>query len=197
VDQLLQGGEWGVVSAKDGYLLLKKGGSERKLPEEFYTFAKAKDLDIRHRVDVLFGDSLRLVGYDISPRGKLHGSDPYASVSLFLRPELPLEHDYTIALFVVSDSGRIVKTHAFNPTTTWYPTSDWAEGEIVRVDLERVPLEGLLRAEIQVGVIKGTDPEDVSARLTPVLGKKGSAPILSGELRGNGTLVKLTELKAG
>ena len=193
VRELLQGGEWGVVAAKDGYLLLKKGASERELPEEFYTFAKTKDLDIRNRADVLFGDSLRLVGYNIRPSGKLHGRDPYASISLFLRPELPLEHDYTIALFLVSDAGQVIKIHASNPTTTWYPTSDWEEGETVRVDLERVPLEGLSRAEIQVGVIEGSDPKDASARLTPVLSKKGSTL----ELRSNGTLVKLAELKAG
>ncbi|OGO06161.1 MAG: hypothetical protein A2Y60_06155 [Chloroflexi bacterium RBG_13_54_9] len=193
VRELLQGGEWGVVAARDGYLLLKRGASETVLPEDFYSFAKAKDLDIRQRADVLFGDSLRLVGYNIRPSGKLHGRDPYASLTLFLRPELPLEHEYTIALFLVSDSGQIIKIHASNPTTTWYPSGDWAEGETVRVDLERVPLEGLLKAEIQVGVIKGTDPEDASARLTPVLSKKGS----SLELRSNGTLVKLAELRAG
>jgi hypothetical protein len=193
VRELLQSGEWGVVAAKDGYLLLKRGASERDLPEEFYSFAKAKDVDIRQRADVLFGDSLRLVGYNISPGGKLHGRDPYASISLFFRPELPLEQDCTIALFVVSDSGDIVKIHASNPTTTWYPTSRWGQGETVRVDLEQVPLEGLLRAEIQVGVIKGSDPKDASARLTPVLSKKGSTL----ELRANGTLIKLAELKAG
>ncbi len=193
VRELLQGGEWGVVAARDGYLLLKRGASETILPEEFYSFAKARDLDIRQRADALFGDSLRLVGYNIRPSGKLHGRDPYASISLFFRPDFPLEHDYTIALFLVSDAGQIVKIDAHSPTTTWYPTGRWEEGEIVRLDFESVPLEGLSRAEVQVGVSEGPDPQDASARLTPALSKKGSLL----ELRSNGTLVKLAELKAG
>ena len=66
-DRLLNSGEYAVLAARDGYLLLKRGGTGQiggHLPGEFYTFARVDERAVPRPLHARFGDALELVGYD-------------------------------------------------------------------------------------------------------------------------------------
>ena len=65
--QLLRSGEYAVLAAQDGYLLLHKdpkAGWIGELPDAFFTFTQGQASAIPHPLSVRFGDALELVGYD-------------------------------------------------------------------------------------------------------------------------------------
>ncbi len=189
--QLLQGGQWGVEAAEDGYLLLRRGATSKDLPAEFYTFARGKAGEIAQKVAVDFGGALRLVGFNLHPGPELHSSDPYATLTLFWEVQRPLTEDYAVGIYVVGQQGRI-SVQPFHPTTLWYPTSRWKPGELIKVQVARVPLETAKWGEVLVGVMKGQNPDAAAARLRPTLGE-GEKTL---SLAAGGTLLKLGELRA-
>ncbi|RME77203.1 MAG: DUF2079 domain-containing protein, partial [Chloroflexi bacterium] len=70
VDEFLRG-DFGVVDAFDGYLLLARNrpGLPDTLPDEFFNFARVPnpaEFRPRYPVSVTFDDRLRLVGYDLT-----------------------------------------------------------------------------------------------------------------------------------
>lgn len=192
VDQLLRGRDWGVEAAQDGYLLLRRGAPGQVMPQEFYTFVRAKGNDIAQKATVDFGGEVRLVGFNLHPGSELHGADPYATLTLFWEAQRPLSEDYSIVVYVQGKQGR-VSAQPFHPTPLWYPTSRWAPGELVKVEVARVPLETAGWGEVLIGVVKdGGNPTDAAARLRPILGQ--GSPSLS--LAAGDTLVKVAELQA-
>lgn len=190
IRELLLGGQWGVVAAQDGYLLLRRGAANAALPPEFFTFTRAKASEVPHPVSAIFGDALELVGYDLHPGEVLHGVEPHAKVSLFFRAARPIGEDYLPVLYVIDIAGEVRSTQGFAPAALWYPTHRWAEGELVRLDYSWVPLEGRPWGEVWLGVVAGKDPNNRGALLP-------AAPAEPGRHNLNGNLIKLMELRAG
>ena len=165
--------------------------------------------------DVLFGPSLRFLGFDLQPGPTLHGRDPAARVALYFRVEDPPPEDYRITLFVLDPSGRVVAHYSDHAATAWYPTSQWRKGEVVRVEAPAVGLAGSRRVEVQLGVTSGQRLDLPERRLRPRL--LGAARACAGQaepsraagsgrgegtgaegscLNGDGTLLRLTTLRA-
>jgi hypothetical protein len=93
---------FGLLAARDGYLLLKKGLSEslgRDLPDEFYTFARADEGAVRHPLRAHFADVLELVGYDYSILNVIHAHQLPATVTTYWRPLRPLNMDFGFTFF--------------------------------------------------------------------------------------------------
>ncbi len=65
MQELLDSGEFGVLDAADGYILLRRGFASRTLPDAFYDFARLDIADPQYPLDVEFGDELRLSGFDL------------------------------------------------------------------------------------------------------------------------------------
>ena len=191
VSKLLETQQWGVEAAQDGYLLLRKGAPSQKIPEKFYSFTKGQTREIQHPVDVAFGNSLRLIGFSLQPKGELHGPDPYAILDLYFQPLHPLDLDLAIHLFLLDADGHTIARFVDYPTTVWLPTSHWQPDQVIKVQAMRVPLGTLPCGDVFLGVSKSREARDTDQRLNPILGSQSKNLTLSSDQ----TLVRLTHLQ--
>jgi hypothetical protein len=67
VGDLLRDGDWGVVQARDGFLVLKRGAPRVEVPESFYSVFLADEVRASTPIRARFGDSLELVGLTFEP----------------------------------------------------------------------------------------------------------------------------------
>jgi hypothetical protein len=88
-----------------------------------------------HPVDVVLGDRLRFLGYDLS-------KDPVAgehlSLTLYWQALRPPKEDYTIFVHALDSDGRLLAQHDAPPLDGVYPTSRWIADDIFthQVDLQ-------------------------------------------------------------
>jgi len=165
-DKIEQQTEFGLIKAQDGYLLLKRGASRAELPPEFYTFAKAQNPEIQHPMVVDFGDSLRLLGFDI-----LYDRDREVNFVLYWQALKPLDSDCAVQLHLVNESGEIIQsTHTPQPTLVWYPVRQWPPGETIRVLVNTLPwtTSRLTAYGVALSVTEGQAKER-EGRLKPII----------------------------
>jgi uncharacterized membrane protein len=134
VDELLAG-EFGVVEAMDGYLLLAKGRPDlpKALPAPFFDFARAPQptyIAPQYPANVVFDGKLRLRGYDLS-LGAHEQRLPV--VTLYWQALEPLAEDYTLWPFFIDAQGGLIEEPRERPlvVTLWYPTSRWQPDEVI------------------------------------------------------------------
>ncbi|MER3399115.1 MAG: hypothetical protein C4316_11430, partial [Chloroflexota bacterium] len=118
---LLNGGEWGVAAARDGYLVLVRGSRVRELPEEFFTFALAGPDEKYEPVGAVFAPGLRLVGYRLEPGTVLRGRDPVARLVTFWQAEGPIREDVRLVFRLVGPDGRVLEDRPYQAATLWLP----------------------------------------------------------------------------
>jgi uncharacterized membrane protein len=181
---------FGLLAARDGYLLLNKGLSEslgRDLPDEFYTFARADEgfggvaRAVPFPLRAHFADVLELVGYDYSILNVIHAHQLPATVTTYWRPLQPLDLDYGFTFFFTRQDGAIVGCYAGGtPTSLWYPTSVWQEGEVIRMETPILPI-GRLRNVMVAVTLPTADPWSVEGRLRPIESASGQPLELSQE----------------
>lgn len=136
VDQFLAG-EFGIVDAFDGYLLLAKNRPDlpKELPDAFFDFVRApasnpNTFAPQFPASVTFDDKLQLLGYDL----RLGGHEQFWPViTLYWRALEPLEQDYTLRPFFINRNGQLISNPAERPLVAllWYPTSRWQPDEII------------------------------------------------------------------
>jgi uncharacterized membrane protein len=134
VDQFLAG-DFGVVDAFDGYLLLAKKPSTlpRTLPDPFFDFARVLQQESFQPplpAQVTFDDKLQLLGYRLS----LGAHEKFLPViTLYWQALEPLDQDYTLWPFFINRSGQLIEDPSERPlvATLWYPTSHWSTDEII------------------------------------------------------------------
>ena len=157
---LLRSGEYGVLDAADGYLLLRRGWPTTGLPDAFYDFARVETADPHYPLRLEFGDQLRLLGFDLldDPRRQ------ETAVRLYWQPLKP-PGDLRLYPFFVNDQNQIVETTEQRPLLTqlWYPPRLWQPGEIVVT--ETMPWALGERWSLAVGVVQGNHWSDWSRRL--------------------------------
>jgi len=186
--KLLKAREFGVLAARDGYLLLKKGLSENlSLPDEFYTFARADEEAVPHPLQVRFADTLELVGYDYSIHSVVHAHQLPATVTTYWRALQPMNLNYSFAFFFTRQDGAIVGCYnEGTPVSLWYPTSVWREGEVIRMETPILPI-GRLHDVMVAVTLPAADPWSVEGRLRLIESANGQPLELSQE----GSLLKL------
>jgi uncharacterized membrane protein len=158
-ERLLGSGEYSVLAAGDGYLLLKRGrsgGVETSLPDAFYSFARVDEGAVPRRLRARFGDALELLGYDYATGNAVHAQQLPATVTTYWRPLRPLGDELTLNLFFSRQDGAIVYHYA-GPTATelWYPPRLWQEGEVIRIETPTLSV-GRLR-DVLVAVVPGDE----------------------------------------
>jgi len=85
----------------------------------------------QHRVDAHFGDSIRLLGYDLQTREAEH----FLDITLYWQAAAPIPEDYIMALQLVSPipgDNTLRWTYDSWPGHGNYPTSAWRPGEVIR-----------------------------------------------------------------
>jgi len=138
---------------------------------------------IRHPTGVVFGDQVRLVGYDVAQPLAPELALP---VTLYWQPVAPLARRYKYILRLVSEEGDVLGTTEVEPYNGYLPTTTWPLGRTI-VEYSGVPVSaqvalGKTRLTLQVydaetlqklpvtqaaGVEKGNDSETVYLSPTP------------------------------
>ena len=168
---LLERGEYGVVKAQDGYLLLKRGALgwlDGAALAAFLTFARAGNPPA-HTTAIRFGDALELVGYDADVHNVVTAGQLPATVATYWRALQPPDADYAISFFFTRPDGAIVGSYAdATAALSWMPTRAWRPGEIIRVE---TPILAIGRdLGVLVGVSPpGARPDDPAKRLSPAM----------------------------
>ncbi len=150
-DKLVKSGEFGIVDAADGYVLLGKGAEGQTLPDGFYDFARAKQAQPRFPLDIEFDGRLRCLGYDVvdDPRWQL------TYLRLYWKALAPLPDDLRLWPFVFSQDGLLVEDTSQRPMVAplWYPPAQWKPGEIVVT--ETLPWDLGPRFNVGLAVVRG------------------------------------------
>jgi len=159
--ELLSSGQYGVLDAADGYLLLKRGLITTEIPNAFYDFARVTDPQPQYSLNVEFGDELRLLGFDVidDPRRE------ETSVRLYWQALRPLDRELRLYPFFVNAEGQMVENTEQRPLLTqlWFPPHLWQPGETIIA--ETMPWALGNRWSLAAGVLAGNDWSDWSQRL--------------------------------
>ncbi|HJX39238.1 MAG TPA: DUF2079 domain-containing protein [Anaerolineae bacterium] len=179
---------FGVLAAKDGYVLLRRGlpGADQ-LPDEFYSFARRQDPEMQYAAVIEFGGDLRLLGFDLVEDA---GG---TSLTTYWQALHNLEADYHIYPFFFDPAGRVIEDTTLRPMTTaiWYPTSLWKPGETVW--MQTLPWDVGSDFRIGLGVVEGGDWSEMQKRVPVAI----VSSTLQAYLLDEGTAVQLAEVRAG
>ncbi|MBE7473649.1 MAG: hypothetical protein DPW09_06500 [Anaerolineae bacterium] len=160
--ELLSSGQYGVLDAADGYLLLKRGLTTTDIPNAFYDFARVADPQPQYSLNVEFGDELRLLGFDVldDPRRE------ETSVRLYWQALRPLDRELRLYPFFVNTEGQMIENTEQRPLLTqlWFPPHLWQPGETIIA--ETMPWAVGNRWSLAVGVLADNDWSDWSQRLS-------------------------------
>jgi uncharacterized membrane protein len=126
--------DWGIVVAQDGWLLLRQGMPQHRLPAEFFDFARQplkqeSSTGPMFKIEADFGGLLRLLGYSLSlsPTG--------VEATFFWRPLQPISEPLKLWP-TLSDpiSEGVLADTSQQPllATLWYPPTRWQMNETIR-----------------------------------------------------------------
>jgi uncharacterized membrane protein len=155
VKNVLMGGNYGVVAAQDGYLLLKRGlpapgisplspapqGYDvlPHLPDSFCSFIRVSPQQVTHPLNVNFSSSvnsktdLSLVGYSVAPPQSFSVVTPhYMQVTAYWKINTPQLPPLSLQLLLFNAHGQQEFASADFPSLSWCPTSTWKPGTILR-----------------------------------------------------------------
>ncbi len=191
--QLLDGVQWGIVAARDGILLLRKGALAQTLPEEFYSFVQAAPKSAHKMANIPFGQDVRMVGYTLEPAGALHGNNPYAGLTLFLQIDQTPRQDFYISVKVVKAENDVIFTDSYQATTLWYPPGKWRPGDLLQVKVPYLPLQDAESGEVWVSFVNRAQPDMPAEQLLP----RPQNAADQENLRDGGASVRIADLKRG
>ena len=167
IQALVSSGRYGVVDGRNGYLLLKRGLDERDLPDRFYDFVRAAAPVPQVKTDIVFGDSLRLIGFDLVWESPVR---PHARLVLYWQALRPIDRDLRLFFIRTDPSGQVLPgTELEFAGPVWYPPSRWKEGEVIRTDTLPWSVEEPARYGVAVGVVEGPGFWEVGKRLSPTV----------------------------
>ena len=81
-----------------------------------------------HVVDFLFGDELKLQGYDL-PSDNVFEAGDVVPLSLLWEPQIPLPFDYNTGIYLLTQDQVFVASRDGIPQATFGKTSQWVVGE--------------------------------------------------------------------
>jgi len=173
-------GEFGVLDAADGYILLRRGLKQHTLPDAFYDFARTDVADPQYRLVVDFGDELRLLGFDLLNDSRREQVEDVRrgqmAVRLYWQALRPIERDLRLYPFFLNSEGEVIEDTGQRPLIAqlWYPPRQWQPGEILVT--ETMPWQLGDEWSLAVGVLAGLDWSDWSQRLKANVVEAPKAP---------------------
>ena len=129
------------------------------------------------RVDINYGDQMKLLGYELSARRALPGDA--VTLTLYWQSLAAMERDYSIGIHVLDAQQRVVGARDSYPGHGMLPTRLWFAGQIIR-DVYWLPIAANASpggAQIQVSLYPREDKRDLPARdpngqtITPLIGQ--------------------------
>jgi uncharacterized membrane protein len=166
---LLRSGEFGVLAAEDGYLLLQRGLDIPTLPGEFFDFVRAAEVKPAYPLDIIFGEEIQLLGFDVIDDARRRQT----GVRLYWRALQPIERDLRLYPFFTDQAGQVIEDTSLRPLVgqIWYPPQDWQPGEVVVT--EKPPWSLGDEWSLAVGVLEGDDWSQWNRRLKAQIGQGG------------------------
>jgi len=174
--RLVSSGDFTITDAADGYILLAKNQQIGKsanqhlteLPDEFYSFVRLADPRPQHPVTLDFGESLRLLGFDVFEQveeGKtLTGLRLYWQV-LSAQSTVRSPQSLRLYPFFYDRDGKIIEDTSQRPIVNalWYPPQQWRPGETLV--MATLPWTVGDDFGLGLGVVAGDDWAQVERRL--------------------------------
>ena len=157
--QAMLAGDWGVVDAQDGYLLLRRGEPNKTIPDAFYDFVRmANDPTARAQSYPLTLDEVMVETW---PRWRqatiitqwLVGEDYQPGT---VRPWIEVRTPSGDLLYTFDDSTP--------PGLIWYPPQRWQPGDRIRI--ATLPMYPPRTWGVAAGVVHGPDPFQPAHRLS-------------------------------
>jgi uncharacterized membrane protein len=154
VKKVLLSGNYGVIAAQDGYLLLKKGlpapglspfspvqeGDQvvPDLPDDFCSFARVSQQAVTHPLQVDFSfnantnAALSLIGYSITPPSSFNIITPFFQVTTYWRVNTSSPPPLRVLVLLIDKNGKQLYSSLDFPALSWCPTSSWKPGTVFR-----------------------------------------------------------------
>ncbi len=156
VKKVLLSGNYGVVTAQDGYLLLKRGltppgispsstsltgdGVIPNLPDAFCSFARVSPNEVQHSLQVDFtppqagasNSPVSLVGYNVAPPQSFGVATRFMQVTAYWKVNAVNTPPLKILTLLTGQNGKEEFSSVDFPTISWCPTNSWQPGTIVR-----------------------------------------------------------------
>jgi uncharacterized membrane protein len=157
VEDLIYGSQFGILAAKDGFLLLKRNlTAAYHFPEGFFSFARVDEhgqkLKVPHLLHADFGE-LELVGYNLLEQPVVTAAVPPITIETYWRATHEAALAYQFVPYFVQGDGAIGWVYGHGTATAlYYPTYAWQPGELVRVTFPPHTTAGF--REIYLGVVR-------------------------------------------
>lgn len=134
--------------------------------------------NLAHRVDIVYGEKMRLLGYDVSPHRAQAGEA--IDLTLYWQSLAAMDEDYSIGIHLLDASQRVLGARDSYPGHGLLPTRLWRAGQMIR-DTYWVPIAADAPApslaQIQIALYTRADKRDLPARdsqgqtITPIIGR--------------------------
>ena len=154
VKRVIMSGNYGVVAAQDGYILLKRGqpspgispfspvreGSDvvPNLPDGFCSFAQISPKQVTHALQVDFssnigsGANISLIGYSVLPPSYFNVTTSFLQVTAYWKVNTPNLPPLRILVLLIDKNGKEQFPSIDFPALSWCPTSSWKPGTVFR-----------------------------------------------------------------
>ena len=166
VKKVLQGGNYGVLAAQDGYLLLKRGlAPPAALPyspssdisdlddlffipsDNFCSYISVPPKQVLHPVHVTFGssdgtDTMNLIGYSVSAAYRFSLGAGYMQITTYWQVSKPTLHPLQSVVLVTDKNGGKHIVSVDVPPLAWCPTNTWKTGLVQRLTSRVFSLSG-------------------------------------------------------
>ncbi|MBV9232245.1 MAG: DUF2079 domain-containing protein [Chloroflexi bacterium] len=157
VKNVLLSGNYGIVAAQEGYLLLKHGlpapgvspysvvkpvaNSDNSLvlpdlPESFCSNIYVSPQKVTHPLQATFtgpGGSMSLIGFDSSASNIFSHSGGYMNITTYWRVSTPIAAPLQVLLLVNGSNGKEYFASTDVPALLWCQTNTWKPGMVVQV----------------------------------------------------------------
>src|SRR6266496_2767927 len=166
VKKVLQRGNYGVLAAQDGYLLLKRGITPpAALPyspssdtsdlddlffnpsDNFCSYISVPPKQVLHPLHVTFSssdgtDTMNLIGYSVSAADRFSLGAGYMQITTYWQVNKPTLHPLQSVVLVTDKNGGKHIVSVDVPPLAWCPTNTWKTGLVQRLTSRVFSLSG-------------------------------------------------------
>jgi uncharacterized membrane protein len=157
VKKVLQRGNYGIVAAQDGYLLLKRGVAPPaalpyapssdisnvdelyfNLSDSFCTYISVPQDQVLHPLGVTFGssnasDTMDMIGYSLAAADTFSLGAGYMQITTYWQVSKPTIHPLQTVMLVTDSGGGKHDVRVDVPSQAWCPTNTWKAGHVLRL----------------------------------------------------------------
>ncbi len=152
---VLLSGDYGILAAQDGYLLLKRGlpppsvspdspfqAGEKallNLPDGFCSFVRVSPQEVTNPLHVTFSSSgspaatMNLIGYGVAAPSTFSMGANYIQITTYWQTNTPTTLPVQIVALIVDKNGHEHFATTYFPALSWCPTDTWKPGTVLRV----------------------------------------------------------------